>query len=41
MDGVEKIGERAFAASNKISTIILPESITEIGTEAFSGILIL
>ena len=35
MDGVEKIGERAFAASNKISTIILPESITEIGTEAF------
>ena len=35
MNGLEKIGERAFASSPKITNIVLPESINDIGKGAF------
>lgn len=36
-DGVEKIGSRAFSDCSKIQDIILPSSVTEIGSYAFEG----
>ena len=36
-DGVKKIGSDAFYYANKITKVILPDSLTELGDSAFMG----